>query len=114
MATQICTWCVITTKKNMAIKAHFLALWSYTPEAHITTFAHQLDQLQVKCEEYEVMLPNDNKVDNFLDQMYVCDLFKAKLLDKWKENADKLWVATQPHFIRKFNKENLKLKRKKS
>ena len=98
----------------MAIKAHFLALWSYTPEAHITTFAHQLDQLQVKCEEYEVMLPNDNKVDNCVDQMYACDLFKEKLLDKWKDNADKLWMATQPHFMRQFNKERRNMKRNNS
>ena len=114
MVTQIRTWCVIPTKKNMAIKAHFLAPWSYTPEAHITSFAHQLDHLQVKCEEYEVMLPNYNKVDNFVDQIYAFDLFKAKLLDKFKENVDKLWMATQPHFMWQFNKERRNMRRKNS
>ena len=49
MVDQLQTWYVITTKENLAIKAHFLKPWGDTPDAHITTFALQLDRLQVKC-----------------------------------------------------------------
>ena len=45
--THIIKWYAITTKNKLAIKSHFLAPWSDTPEAHVTTFARQLDRRQV-------------------------------------------------------------------
>ena len=44
LVTQLRTWYVITNKEKMAIKSHFLAPWSDTPEAHVATFARQLDR----------------------------------------------------------------------
>ena len=41
------TWYVITTKEKLAIKAHFLATSSDTPDPHVTTFVHQLNMRQV-------------------------------------------------------------------
>ena len=69
MTTQIRKWYVITTKEKLAIKAYFLAPWSDTTEAHVTTFAHQLDLRQVECEDHGVAVINDGKVDQFLAQM---------------------------------------------
>ena len=48
MVTHICTWYAITTKEKLAIKTHFLAPCSETPEANVTTFAQQLDRHQVE------------------------------------------------------------------
>ena len=66
---------VITTKEKLAIKAHFLAPWSNTQEAHVTNFARQLDRFQVKCEYHGITVTNDDKVDHFVAQMYACGLW---------------------------------------
>ena len=70
LVTKLSTWYVINTKDNLAIKAHFLAPWSNTQEAHVTTFAHQMDRRQVECEGNGVIVTNDDKVDHFVAQMY--------------------------------------------
>ena len=75
MFTQIYTWYVITTKDNLDIKALFLAPWSDTPEAHIITIVFLLYRSQVKCEDHGVTITNDNKLDNFVSQMFACGLF---------------------------------------
>ena len=61
MVTQIRTWYVITTKENLAIKSHFLTPWSDNPEAHVTTFACQLDMRQVKCKEHGVTITKNKR-----------------------------------------------------
>ena len=109
MVTQLSTWYDITTKEKLAMKTHFLTPWSDTPEAHITTFARQLDRRQVKCEDHGVTITNDDKVDHFVAQMYACGLFDSKLLNDWEETADKLWGATHPHFTPQFDKERRNL-----
>ena len=83
LVTHISTWYVITTNEKLAIKAHFLAPWSNTPEAYVTTFARQLDRHQVECEDHGVTVTNNEKVDHIVAQMYACGLFEAKFLDDW-------------------------------
>ena len=70
MVTHICTWYAITTKEKLAIKTHFLAPCSETPEANVSTFAQQLDRHQVEWEDHGVMVTNDDKADHFMAQMY--------------------------------------------
>ena len=108
LVTQLRMWYVITTKEKLAIKSHSLALCSDTPESNVTTFTRQLDRRQVECEYHGVTITDVDKVDNFMDHMYACGLFKSKFLDDLEETADKLWGETHPHFIRKFNKERRK------
>ena len=81
MVTQLRTWYVITTKEKLDIKSNFLAPCSDTPDAHVTTFARQLDRLQVDCKDNGVTITNDDKVDHFVAQMYACGLFEAKFLE---------------------------------
>ena len=109
MVTQICTWYVITTKEKLDIKSHFLFPWSDTPEAHVTAFARQLDRRQVKCKDHGVTITNDDKVDQFVAQIYACGLSGAKFMDEWEETADNSWESTHPHFTRHLNKERRKL-----
>ena len=71
MIKQIRTWCVITAKKKLSIKAHFLDPWSNTTDAHVTTFARQLDRYQVECEDHGVKVKEADKVDHFVYQMYL-------------------------------------------
>ena len=79
MIKQFRIWYVIITKEKLTIKAHVLALWSDTPEAHVTTFVRQLDRHQVECKDHGVTVTKDDKVDHFVYQMYAFGLFEAKL-----------------------------------
>ena len=114
MVEQLQTWYIITTKEKLAIKAHLLEPWSDTSDAHITTFACQLDMRQVECEDHGVTVTEAKKVDHFVAQMYSCDLFEAKLLGDWEERDHKSWGATQPHFTKQYAKERRKLECNKS
>ena len=64
MVEQFQTWYVITTKEKIAIKANSLDPWSDTPDAHITTFARQLDRRQVKYKDHGVTFTKAKKVDH--------------------------------------------------
>ena len=66
MVSQLRTWYVITTKEKMAIKAHFLAPSSDTPEVQVTIFVRQLDRRQVECKDYGVTVTEDDKLDHFV------------------------------------------------
>ena len=97
MIDQIQTWYVSTTKEKLAIKAQFFATWSDTTDAHVTTFARQLDRHQVECEDHGVTVTKADNVDHFVSQMYAYELFEEKILDDWEESSEKLWgVHTSP------------------
>ena len=49
-----------------------------------------------------------------MSQMYACDLFEAKFLYNWEKINDKSWWATQPHFTKKYAKEQRKLDREQA
>ena len=83
MLLQLRTWFVITNSEKVAIKAHFHTPWSNTPNSHITTFARQLDRHQIKCSNDGVTITDNDKVVYFIQEMYVCGLFKARFLDDW-------------------------------
>ena len=85
--------------------------FSDTPETHVTTFARQLDWRQVECKDHGVTVTNDDKKDNFVAHMYAFGLFESKVLDNLEETDGKSFWATQPHFLRQFNKERRKLER---
>ena len=83
MLLQLRTWFVITNSEKVAIKAHFHTTWSNTPNSHITTFARQLDRRQIECSNDGVTITDNDKVVYFIQEMYVCGLFKARFLDDW-------------------------------
>ena len=111
MVLQLWTWFVITNSEKVVIKAHFHAPWSDTPKSHITTFAHQLDHRQIECSNHGVTITDEIKVFHFIQEMYVCSLFKARFLDDWEENTTKTWKVTLPLFTAQFNKERRTLER---
>ena len=114
MVEQLQMWYVVTIKEKLAIKAHFHDIWSDTPNAHITTFARQLDWRQVKCKDHGVTVTKADKVDHSVAQMYACNLFKDNFLEDWEDSDDKLWGSTQPHFTKQYAKERCKLACNKS
>ena len=91
MITLLQTWFVITKKEKIDTKALFYAPLSETPNTHITTFAQQLDRRQVKCAKNQVTISDSDKVDHFVAQMYLCEIFESKFLNDWEEALDKTW-----------------------
>ena len=83
MITHLQTWFVITNKEKLDVKALFYAPWSETPNTHITTFARQLDRRQVEYATNQVTITYSDKVDHFVAQMYLCDIFESKFLNDW-------------------------------
>ena len=58
-----------------------------------------------------VTITDSDKVDHFVAQMYLCDIFESKFIDDWEEAMDKTWDATKPLFVTQYNKEQRKLER---
>ena len=81
MITQLITCYDITNKEKLAIKSHFLVPWSDIPEAHVTTFARQLETHQVQCKYHGVIVTYNYKVEHFVVHMYAYGLFESKFLD---------------------------------
>ena len=105
MVLQLRTWFVITKIENVSIKAHFHALWSDTPNSHITTFARQIDRRQIECSNHGFTITDDDKFVHFIQKMYVCGLFEARFLDDWGKKTTKTWKVTLPLLTTKLNKE---------
>ena len=61
MLNHIRAWFFITNAEKIAIKATFLAPWADTPNAHITTFARQIDRRQTECDNHGVTITDDEK-----------------------------------------------------
>ena len=111
MIKQLQSWFVITNSERIAIKASFLVPWADTPNAHVTTFARQLNRRQIECDDHGVIITDDEKVVHFVQEMYACGLFEARFLNNWEENSDKSWTVTLPLFTNQFNKERRNLER---
>ena len=75
MLLQLRTWFVITNSEKFAIKAHFHAPWSDNSNSHITTFSRQLGRCRIECSDHGITITDDDKVVQFIQEMYVCGLF---------------------------------------
>ena len=104
MLEHLRTWYKVTNAQQLAIKERFLAPWSETPDAHVSTYARQLDKRQIECSELKVPVSDADKLLHFIGQMFSSDLFERKFLDDW-EDADAVdWKATVEHFSNEFGK----------
>ena len=111
MITHLQTWFLITNKEKLDAKALFYAPWSENPNTHITTLARQLNRRQVECATKQVTITDSDKVDHFVAQMYLCDIFESKFLDDLEEAQDKTWAAPKTLFVTQYKKEQRKLDR---
>ena len=69
LLTHVGTWLVITNAKRIDIKAIFYALWSDSPNQHITTYACQLDRRQRECATLRADISNTERATHFVQQM---------------------------------------------
>ena len=87
------------------MKALFHEPWSYTPNSHITTFACQLELRKTECKDNLVIVSDADKVEHFVAQMHLFDIFESKLLDNWEDGTVKAWSSTRKNFVTQYNKE---------
>lgn len=104
MLAHLRTWYKITSGQKLAIKARFQAPWNETPDAHVTTYARQLDRRQAECLELDVVITDDDKILHFVGQMIDSDVFDRKFTDDWEDDAAVGWRATTQHFADEFDK----------
>ena len=111
MVKQLQTWYIITNKEKLDVEALFHETCSNTPMSHSTTFACELERRQAKCEDNLVIITNVDKVDHFVAQMYLSDIFESKFLEDWEDGTNKDWVSTKILFVAQYNKEQHKINR---
>ncbi len=80
----------------------------------ITKFARELDKQQKLCRDIRVPAPDATKVQHYIENMYLSDMFDDKEMQAWeiKPSADKTWEATKTHFVSLYkSKEKFNAKR---
>jgi len=104
MLQHLRTWYKITNAQQLAGKNRFAAPWSETPNAHVTTYARQLDRRQVECGELNVTISDGDKILQFIGEMFASKLFDRKFLDDWEDEDSKTWKETVTHFGEEYGK----------
>ena len=109
MVKQLRTWYVITNKEKIDVKELFHKPWSDTPNYHITTFVRQIERQQVEYEDNLVIVTNADKVDHFVAQMFLSNIFKSKLLKDWEDSTYKAWASTKKYFVTQYKNYQRKI-----
>jgi hypothetical protein len=104
MLKHLRTWYKVTNAQQLAGKTRFAAPWSETPNAHVTTYARQLDRRQVECGELNVTITDDDKILQFIGEMFASELFDRKFLDDWEDAETQGWKDTVAHFADEYGK----------
>ena len=98
MLNHLRTWYNVTNAQQLAGKTGFAAPWSKTPNTHVTTHACQLDYRQVECGELNLIITDDDKILQFIGEMFASELFDHKFLDDWEDLEQQTWKETMTHF----------------
>ena len=114
MLAQSITWFFISNTENFNMKAYFNAPWYNTPNAHVTMFATELDERQLECADFEVIISDVDKTIFFVGKMDLSSLFENKFLKNYNETADKFWKTTVDTFTNEYDREIIRTKREGS
>ena len=98
MVKQLQTWYVITNKEKLDVKALFHKPWSDTPNSQIKTYTRQLERRQVNGQDSNVIISESDKVNHFVSQMYLSEIFEYIFLDDWEDGSNKGWASTKKLF----------------
>jgi hypothetical protein len=92
------TWCKITTREKGIAQQRLREPWNLIDD--ITSFERALDKSQAVCLELEVPVNDSDKVQIYVENMYVSDMFDEKEMVEWeeKEEANKDWAAAKTYF----------------
>ena len=93
------------------MREYFHAPWTDTPDAHASTYAAQLDDCQLECVDFKVVISDAAKTIFFVSQTEKSGLFESKFIDDYNDEADKLWTTTGTIFMKQYDREMRCMKR---
>ena len=67
--TQLQTWYLISNRDKLKMMEYFHTPWIENPDAHASTYAAQLDERQLECVDFDVVISDAAKTMHFVDQM---------------------------------------------
>ena len=70
----------------------------------MATCAHQLDRRQVECGELNVTITDDDKILQFIGEMFASELFDRKFLDDWEDAEQQTLKEIVAHFAGEYGK----------
>jgi hypothetical protein len=79
-------WCPLNIHANKKLKQDFYTKWDN--EIHLTAFGKRLDneQMHVKC--FGITISNKDKLQFYLEQMYVSNFFDKKEMTEWENKPE--------------------------
>ena len=95
----------------MKMETYFAAPWTDTPDAHASAYAKQLDERQLKCVNFDVLITDATKTILFVGQMENSWLFKPKFIDDYDDTPDKIWMTVVELFAKKYDRGMRRIKR---
>ena len=107
---QLQKWLVISNRDTLKIREYFHAPWTDTPNVYASTYAAQLDDRQLECVDFEVVISDAAKTIFFVGQMEKSGLFDSKFIDDYDDEADKSWITTGTIFVKKYDREMRRIK----
>ena len=94
------TWNVITNVERMATKAAFIALWSDSPDQHLSAYTRDLTRRQNNATKYDVKITDNDKVTQLVACIYDAGILEESVMEKWEESDDRNWTNTVKHFVK--------------
>ena len=92
------TWCKITTRKKGVAQRALREPWNLVED--ITAYKRALDRNQITCLDLNVPINDSDKVQIYMENMYMSDMFEERKLTEWEEKAeaDKSWADAKTYF----------------
>ena len=85
-------WCKITTRERGVAQRVLREPWNLVED--ITAYKRSLDKNQINCLDLGVPINDLDKVQIYMENIYVADMFDEREMTEWKDKpeADKTWA----------------------
>ena len=97
--------------KKFKMEAYFAAPWTDTPNAHASTYAVHLDERQLECVNFNVLISDAKKIILFVSQMDKSGIFEPKFINDYDDTINKRWTAVVELFSKQYDREMRHIKR---
>ena len=109
--TQLQTWYVISNGDKLKMIEYFHAPWTETPDAHASTYAAQINEHQLECVDFDVVISDAAKTIHFVGQMGKSEIFEPKFIDDYDDEVDKSWATTTNRFVKQYDRKTRRVRR---
>lgn len=91
-------WCKLNMKAIQEMKDRYFRGWD--EDEHITAFGQRLSQEQRELRQQNVTITDSDKLQHYLVQMYVSDMFDRRELTDWEKKStdDRTYTNALKHF----------------